>query len=79
MYMKYKNTNWYPVKFGKMTSKLISYGTVDSGQSGTRVAKVTFDAFECEKRVSTFYPAVCQRSATIDYTYDADVQANFEL
>jgi len=42
------------------------------------VGECTFDAFECQKRVSTFYPAKCMRTCTLDYTYDSAVQADFE-
>ena len=30
-----------------------------------------------EARVSTFYPAKCMRTCTLDYTYDSGVQADF--
>lgn len=62
------NTTRYPVHFGKMQAPLISYGAEGSGQSGTTVGTCTFEAFECQARVSTFYPAKCMRTCTLDYS-----------
>jgi len=68
VYMQYKNTNWYPIHFGQMKAPLISYGAEGSGNTGTEVGTCTFKAFECQARVSTFYPAKCMRTCTLDYS-----------
>ena len=64
----------YPIHFGQMKAPLISYGAEGSGNTGTEVGTCTFKAFECQARVSTFYPAKCMRTCTLDY---AATEADF--
>ena len=75
----------YPTHFGKMKAPLVSHGAVGSDGEATTVGVCTFKAFECQARVSTFYPAKCMRTCTLDYgqpssgTTDDGVYGDFEV